>query len=100
LEYDFSRSLPAPGSAFHLGQQLKRALGCAKVREAQRHIGAHNTDERDSVNVVALGDHLRAHQQVEFAFVESVEGAFEIFAAAHRVAIETPDARLREHSVQ
>jgi hypothetical protein len=100
LQHDLSGSLTTPRSSFHLGQQLKRALGRAKIRKTECHVGANHADQCHTVNVVALGDHLRTHQQIEFAFVESVEGAFEVFAAAHRVAIKTPDARLGKHSVQ
>ena len=63
-------------------------------------IGSDDSDQRHAVNVVALGDHLRAHQHVEFAFVERVQGTLEVFATANGVAIEATDARLREHAVQ
>jgi hypothetical protein len=52
------------------------------------------------VNVVALGDHLRADEQVEFALAQRVQSALEIFVSADRVAIEAGDARLRKHPVQ
>src|ERR1700677_115620 len=52
------------------------------------------------MNVVTLRDHLRAHEQVKFALVERVERPLEIFVAANRISIETPDARLRKQAVQ
>src|SRR5450631_4616615 len=100
LQHDLPRSLSAPRSPFHLGQQLESTLRRTEVWEAQRHIGPNHAYQRDSVNVVPFGDHLRPYQQVEFPFVESVERAFEIFAAPYRVAIEPSNARLRKHSVQ
>ena len=47
-----------------------------------------------------LGDHLRANQHVERAFIERVERVLEIVPSADRVAVEPSDARLRKHPVQ
>src|SRR5208283_2711693 len=79
LQNHFSRRLPAPRSSRNLGKQLEGALGGAKVGKTQRAVGAHHTDQRDSVNVMALGNHLGADEQIEFSFTERVKSAFEIF---------------------
>ena len=100
LQHNFAGSLAAPGASGHLRQQLKRALGGAKVRQAERHVGPDHADQRHAVNVVALGDHLRADEQVEFALIQGVQRALEIFVAADGVAIEAGDARLGKHAVQ
>ena len=92
--------MSTPGTSRDLSQQLERALRRAKIRKSQSHIGAHHADQRDSVNVVPLGDHLRADQQIEFTFIERIQRALEIFAAAHRVAVQASDARLGKHAVQ
>ena len=52
------------------------------------------------MNVVALGDHLRADQQVHLAGVHGVQHALEISMAAHRIAVEASDAGLRELAVR
>ena len=49
---------------------------------------------------MSLGNHLRAHEQVEFTFMQSCQNAFEVLTPAYCVAIESPNARLRKHSVQ
>ena len=100
LHHDFSRSVPASGASCDLGQQLESALGRAEIRKAESHVRPHHAHQRDPMNVVALGDHLRTDQQIEFAFIERIQRAFEVFTAAHRVAIQTSDARLRKHPVQ
>jgi len=48
---------------------LECTLGCAEIWKSQRGIGPHHTNQRDAVNVVSFGNHLRADQHVEFAFV-------------------------------
>ena len=100
LKNNLARSLAASRASGDLSEQLESALGGTEVWEAESDIGSDDTDKRDAVNIVALGYHLRADEQVEFSFVETTERAFEIFMAADRVAIEPGDARLREHAVQ
>ena len=80
--------------------KLESTLGGAEIREAERDVGADHSHQRDAVDVVSLGDHLGADQQIEFAFIESAERALEIFFAADGVAIQPSDAGLREHAVQ
>src|SRR4029077_10035030 len=99
LQYHLSRSLPSPRPPCNLGKQLKGAFCRPKIRKPQSGVGPDNTHERDPVDVMSFGDHLGAHQQIEFAFVQRVEGALEVVAAAHRVAIQSADARLRKHAV-
>src|ERR1700677_2781771 len=52
------------------------------------------------MNVMTLGNHLRAHQQVELAFVQRIERALKIFVATNRITIQAGDAGLRKHSVK
>ena len=71
LQNDFAGRLAAPGASSDLGEQLKRSLGGAEVGKAESDIGSNYADQRDAVNVVALRDHLRADEQIEFAFVQA-----------------------------
>ena len=87
-------------AARDLRQQLKHSLRRAKVRQAQREVRAHYAHQRDAMNVVALGDHLRADQQVDLAGVQPREQPLHIAAAADRVAIHAPDARVRKELLQ
>src|SRR5579862_7194737 len=86
LQDDLAGSLAASGASGDLGEELKGALGSAKIWESERDIGSDHADQRHAVNVVAFGDHLGADEKVEFAFVQAVQGAFEIFVAADGVA--------------
>ena len=52
------------------------------------------------MNVVALGDHLRAYEQIDFACIHAGESALEIFAAADGVAIQSPNAGLGKQAMQ
>jgi hypothetical protein len=52
------------------------------------------------VNIVALGDHLRADEQVDLAGVEACEQAFEIGSATNRVAVHAADARVGKYLAQ
>ena len=63
--------LPAPGAAGHLREQLKRSLGCAKIRHPETDIGGDHSHQRHVRNVVAFGDHLRADENVEFALAKA-----------------------------
>ena len=67
LDDRFARALAAPGAPRHLGQELKRALRRPKVGEAETDIRGHDADQRDARKVVALGDHLRADEDVDLA---------------------------------
>src|SRR5438270_3064026 len=100
LQDDLTRSSPSSCTPSHLGQQLKRSLGCAKIRHTQRHVGAHDSHKGDSMHVVTLRDHLCADKQVEFARIEGTEHTLEIFAAPNCVTVEPPDSGLRKHSMQ
>ena len=90
-----SRQIAAARPAGHLGQQLKGALGRAEIRHAQADVGGHDAHQRDVRNVVSLGDHLRAHEDVVAAFAKAREDRFEVPLAGDGVAIEPRDARLR-----
>src|ERR1700676_5408014 len=100
LQHNFTRSLPATRASRDLSQQLKRTLRRAKIREPQSHIGPDYAHQRDPMNVMTLGDHLRAYQQVKFAFVQRIERALKIFVAPNRVPIKPTDARLRKQAME
>src|ERR1700758_1171742 len=88
------------GPARDLREKLESTLGGAEIRETKRDVGPDHSDQRDAMDVVSLGNHLRSDQQIEFAFIEGAERALEIFFAADGVAIKPSDAGLREHPVQ
>ena len=93
LHDDAPRQLAAAGAAADLRHELEDPLGRAKVGHRERVIAAHHAHQRDAVNVVPFGDHLRADQQIDFARMQTRQQPLEIVPAAHRVAIHAADAR-------
>ena len=93
-------TLAAPGAAGDLRQQLERALGRSEVREAEADVGGDHADQRHVGKVVALGDHLRADQDVDFAARDFLERLDEAALAPHGIAIDARDARRRETALR
>ena len=56
-------------------------------------IAAHHAHQRHAVNVVPLGDHLRADQQIDLARVQPREQMLQVVPPAHGVAIHAADPR-------
>src|SRR5262249_37591530 len=83
----------APSASGGLGQKLERALSGAKIRKAETNVGGDNTDQSHVRDVVALGNHLRADQNVEIAFAKTLQDGFEVALAAYRIAIHASDSR-------
>ena len=100
LKNYFARCLPASRAPRDLGQQLESTFRRTKIRKTQSCVGPNHPDQRDSVDVMPLGNHLRAHQQIEFAFVERIQSPLKVLTAADGITIQSADARLRKHAVQ
>ena len=52
------------------------------------------------MDIVPFRDHLRAYNDVEFAFIQGIQCAFEVFMATNRIPIEAGDARLGKNAVE
>src|SRR4029077_7281261 len=89
LQHYFAWDFSAASAPCHLSKQLKRTLGGAEIRKPESHVGSHHADQSYAVNVMTFGDHLCAHEQIQFACVQRVQHTFEIGMAADSVAIET-----------
>src|SRR5581483_3885758 len=100
LQYDFAGSFPPPGTPRNLGQELKRTLGGAEIRQAECHVRADYADKSHPMDIVAFGDHLGSDKQVEFACIQCAQHTLEIRVAANCVAIQSRDPRLWEKSMQ
>ena len=61
----------APGPPAGLHQQTKQALRRPEVAGKQRAVGVDRGHQRDVPEVMALGNHLRAHQHVDLAGVHA-----------------------------
>ena len=70
LHHHAPRQLPATGPPGDLCHQLKDPLGGAKVGHRKRVVTAHHAHQRDAMNIVALGNHLRANQKVDLSRVQ------------------------------
>src|SRR5262249_1122983 len=93
LDQDAAGQIATSGASGDLREQLEGALGGAKVGQAEHGVGADNANQRDAVEVVALGEHLRADQNVERTAGEGGESLLILVLGASGVAIEASDAR-------
>src|SRR5579883_1315529 len=62
-------------------------------------VASHNTYQRDAVNVVPLGNHLRTDQQIDLPGVQPHQQAFEIMPSSHCVAVHASNARAEKIEV-
>ena len=67
LDEDAAGLFPAPRASGHLHDLLEAALGRAQVAALEREIGIDHADQREVGEVVALGDQLGAHDDVDVA---------------------------------
>jgi hypothetical protein len=82
-------STRAPGD---LHQDLEGSLRRTVIGHRERGVGVDDADERHARQIVALGDHLRADEDVHFARAHALEHALR-FRAGRDVAIEPRHAR-------
>ena len=58
-----------PSAATGLHQQRKQTLRRSEVARKQGAIGVHRSHQSDAPEIMALGNHLRAHQHIYLAAV-------------------------------
>ena len=73
-------------------QQLERALGRARIAIRQAEIGIDDADQIELREMMALGDKLRADDDVELAFGHVVEFLAQPLDQFHQIAGEHEDA--------
>ena len=95
LQNDLAWGVGAARAAGDLGEQLESSLRSAKVREGEALIGERDANQGHRCDVVPLGDHLSAHQHVDFACAQAIEHRLDAITR-RRVAIEPCDPSLRE----
>ena len=93
LDQHFARPLAPAGAPGDLRQHREQALGRAVVGGDQRAVGVQHADQRERREVVALGEQLRADQDVAFAAPDAFQRARELAAAPRAVAVDAHDAR-------
>src|SRR5690606_21842878 len=63
--YDhFALGFSASCSPRHLGDLLESPFTCSKIGEIQNAVSIHDPYHRDLIEIQALGDHLRADQDI------------------------------------
>ena len=88
--------IPSPRAAGDLRQQLKGPLRGAEIGQVQREVGVDDAHEGHVGEVQPLGDHLGAHEDVDFADAEIAEDAPEIVLAFQRVGVHAAHPRFGE----
>ena len=96
LHNDFSPQLRASGPAGNLEQQRCKTLGGAKIGAVERIVGAEHPDQSEAGEIVTLGEHLRAHENVDGPRVDSIANFRKGAAAFGAVAIDARNSRRRE----
>ena len=94
LQERSAMSFGPPGAARHLMQELERALGGARIAVAQAQVGVDHADQIEAREMVALGDELRADDDVEAAFGDRVEFLPQPLDRFDQIARQHHDARV------
>ena len=77
-------------------QQLEGALGGARIAIGEADVGVDDADQRHVGKIVALGDQLRADDNVRLAPRDGLQLQPHPFDAAHNVGREHDNARVRK----
>ena len=94
LHENLALHVAAPGAPGDLREQLEGALARAEIRLVQREVGVNDADQRDVRKMQALGNHLRADENVGLADAKIAEHLPVIVLALHRVGVHALDARV------
>ena len=92
--------LAASGAAGRLLQQLEGALGRARIAVGEADVGVDDADERQQRKVVALGDELRADDDVVGAARRRLQFLAQRLEPAGKVDDSTSDAPVRKQRVR
>src|SRR6266571_6833832 len=88
LQHDLAGRFAASGASGHLCEQLKRALGSAKVGESQCVVCSHHAHQRHAMNVMSFGDHLCADEKIDLSSMKLVEHSLKVVSIMHGIAIK------------
>ena len=88
------------GAAGHLREQGKQAFFCPKIRAIQPAIGIQRHHPRQAGEIMALGQHLRADQDIQLARAHLAVDLGPGVAPADGVAVDAGNARLRKLPAQ
>jgi hypothetical protein len=75
LHDHLAREVRATRATRHLEQERGEPLRRAEIAAVERVVGAEHADEREPGEIVSFGEHLRAHENVDFAGVNAIANA-------------------------
>ena len=78
----------ASGTACGLHEQGKQTLGGSEITGKKSGVGVHRRDQGDASKVVPFGNHLRAHQNIDFARMDRGQLAFECALEPRGVGVD------------
>ena len=100
LDVHLAFHIAAAGPARYLGQQLERPLAGPEIRLVQAQVGVNDPHQGDVGKMEALGDHLRADQDVDLAGAKIPQDPPVILLALHQVGVHPLHAGVGEEPVQ
>lgn len=99
LQDDEAGAVAASGAPAHLCEQLVCPFGGAEIRQMQPHIGIDDTHERDVMDIVSFGDHLRTDEEIDVTVSEIFQDILDGLRCCP-VAVESVDARVWEDCLE
>jgi hypothetical protein len=96
LDEDPSRFCAASAPSRYLGQDLEGPFGGPEIRKVQRGVGGDDADQRDIGEIMTLGDHLGADEDIDPAAVEVPEYPFHVSPSGGCIAVHPGDAGIRK----
>ena len=78
LDQAAARNRLAAGAPRHLIEQLEGALGGARVGLREAEIAVDHADQRQPRKMMALGDELRADDDIDLAVLDLAQGLAQI----------------------
>lgn len=96
LDEDSPGDLPPSGASGDLREERKGPLGGAEVRLMQGDVRQRHAHHRDALQMQALGDHLRAQNDVDVAGFHGLPFALEVMASAGGVLVQADELPVGE----
>ena len=89
-----------PGPARHLHELGEQPFAGPVILRKQGRVRIQNADQRQLFEIVALGHHLRADQDIHFAAVHAVERFLRAALLARGIGIDAQNPRLGKQLLQ
>ena len=95
-----ARRIGAAGTAGHLHQFSKQPLRRTEIGAIKAAVGIEHHHQIEPRKIVAFGQHLRAHQNIDFIGADALIQSRPIVFMRGAVAIHALDTRARQHGAQ